>query len=216
MTTDLTTGVAQFELLTDQRVVEPSTDVLIGTQLWTDRNLDVETYRDGTPIPQVTDPTAWEALTTGAWCYYANNTANGIIYGKLYNWYAVAGIDGSVTPRILAPLGYHVPTDAEWTTLTTYLGGESVAGGKMKSTGTSLWTSPNTNATNESGFTGLPGGLRFYDGSFYSIGFSGFWWSSSEYDTTDAWYRYLDYSNGNASSDYDDKTSGFSVRLIKD
>ena len=115
MTTDLTTGVAQFELLTDQRVVEPATEVLIGTQIWTNRNLDVETYRDGTPIPQVTDPTAWEALTTGAWCYYANNTANGIIYGKLYNWFAVNDSRG------LAPSGWHVPTRDEWFVLINYL-----------------------------------------------------------------------------------------------
>jgi uncharacterized protein (TIGR02145 family) len=220
MTTDLTSGVAQFELLTDQRVVELSTDVLIGTQLWTNRNLDVETYRDGTPIPQVTDTTAWAALTTGAWCYYANNTANGVVYGKLYNWYAVAGIDGSGIPRILAPLGYHVPTDAEWTTLTTYLGGESVAGGKMKATGTSLWTSPNTGATNESGFTGLGGGDRYNSGTDFNLGLLGFWWSSSEIDTANAWYRYLSYNLGsagrfNASYSYNKKL-GLSVRLIKD
>jgi uncharacterized protein (TIGR02145 family) len=179
--------------------------------------LDVETYRDGTPIPEVTDPTAWAGLTTGAWCYYANNTANGVIYGKLYNWYAVAGIDGSGTPRNLAPLGYHVPTDAEWTTLTTYLG--TNAGGKMKSTGTiqagtGLWQEPNQDATNESGFTGLPGGYRL--GPFSSIGSDGFWWSSSENDTTTAWLRYLYHDNGDADRDYDFKTYGFSVRLIKD
>ena len=221
MTTDLTSGVAQFELLTDQRVVEPATEVLIGTQLWTNRNLDVETYRDGTPIPEVTNATAWAALTTGAWCYYANNTANGVIYGKLYNWYAVAGIDGSGIPRILAPLGYHVPTDAEWTILTTYLGGLSVAGGKMKSTGDlttgdGLWTSPNTDATNESGLTGLPGGSRDNSGPFYSIGGNGRWWSSSGYDTTLAWCRRLNFNDGNASRLSASKKDGFSVRLIKD
>jgi uncharacterized protein (TIGR02145 family) len=207
-TTDLTSGVAQFELLTDQRVVEPAPEVLIGTQLWTNRNLDVETYRDGTVIPEVTDPTAWAGLTTGAWCYYANNTANGVIYGKLYNWYAVND------SRNLAPLGYHVPTDAEWTALTTYLG--TNAGGKMKSTGTSLWTSPNNDATNESGFTGLPGGYRFTNGAFSNIGNYGFWWSSSEYGTMNAWTRYLYYATGDASKSNGNKTYGFSVRLIKD
>jgi len=216
MTTDLTSGVAQFELLTDQRVVEPATEVFIGTQIWTNINLDVETYRDGTPIPEVTDPTAWAALTTGAWCYYANNTANGVIYGKLYNWYAVAGIDGSGTPRILAPLGYHVPTDAEWTILTTYLGGLSVAGGKMKSTGTSLWASFNVEATNESGFTGLPGGRRYNDGTFNGIGNFGFWWSSSEAAAPNAWFRGLYYYSGNADRNNTNKKYGFSVRLIKD
>jgi len=105
----------------------------IGNQIWTTKNLDVATYRNGDAIPQVQDYTAWANLTTGAWCYYANNTANGTTYGKLYNWYAVND------PRGLAPKGYHIPTDKEWTMLTDYLGGESVANSKMKST--SRWNS---------------------------------------------------------------------------
>jgi uncharacterized protein (TIGR02145 family) len=99
-------------------------------------NLNVSHYRNGDVIPQVTDPTAWSSLTTGAWCYYNNDTANGTVYGKLYNWYAVND------PRGLSPQGWHVPTDAEWTNLTSCLGGESLAGGKMKAT--TLWDSPNT------------------------------------------------------------------------
>jgi len=129
--------------------------VQIGNQTWTLKNLDVSTYRNGDPIPQVQDNTAWANLSTGAWCYYLNNTANGTIYGKLYNWYAVND------PRGLAPNGYHIPTDAEWTTLTTYLGGSTLAGGKMKEAGSSHWLSPNTGATNSSGFKGLPGGFRY-------------------------------------------------------
>ncbi len=160
-------------------------EVVIGTQVWKTRNLDVTTYRNGDPIPQVTDPTQWINLTTGAWCYYENNTANGTVYGKLYNWYAVNDSRG------LAPTGYHVPSDAEWTTLTTFLGGEGVAGGKMKSTDTSLWQSPNTSATNESGFTGLPGGCRSDDGAFDDVGDGGDWWSSSENGTASAWFRSL-------------------------
>jgi uncharacterized protein (TIGR02145 family) len=199
--------------------VAPLPNVTIGTQVWTTKNLDVTTYRDGTPIPQVTDPTAWANLTTGAWCYYANNTANGTTYGKLYNWYAVAGIhdtDPSTPNKILAPQGWHVPSDAEWTTLTTNLGGESVAGGKMKATGTALWTSPNTGATNSSGFTGLPGGIRGSNGTFDVIGNFGVWWSSSEYGATDAWYRSLYYTSGYATSYYASKTYGFSVRCLRD
>jgi uncharacterized protein (TIGR02145 family) len=139
----------------------------------------------------------------------------------LYNWYAVAGIhdtDPNTPNKKLAPTGYHVPTDAEWTTLTTYLGGNNVAGGKMKATGTSLWNSPNTNATNSSGFTGLPGGIRDYYGTFVSIGDSGFWWSSSEDNTANAWYRSLGYGLGNANrnSGNDGKASGFSVRCLRD
>ena len=196
------------------------TTVTIGTQIWTTKNLDVATYSDGTIIPQVTDPTAWAALTTGAWCYYNNTTANGTIYGKLYNWYAVAGIhdtDLNTPNKKLAPTGYHIPSDAEWTTLTTYLGGLEVAGGKMKATGTSLWNTPNTGATNSSGFTGLPGGARYDNGPFNGIGDFCGWWSSSEDDTPNAWLRNLFYFNGVAySSYYDNKRNGFSVRCLRD
>jgi uncharacterized protein (TIGR02145 family) len=124
--------------------------ISIGTQIWTQSNLNVSRYRNGDIIPQVTNYTQWENLTTGAWCYYANNTANGVVYGKLYNWYAVSD------PRGLAPQGWHVPSDAEWRTLTTYLGEDS-AGGKMKSI--TLWGSFNTGATSSSGFSGFPGGI---------------------------------------------------------
>ena len=202
-------------------------EVTIGTQIWQTTNLDVTTYSDGTPIPQVTDPTTWANLRTGAWCYYNNDSANGAIYGKLYNWYAVAGIhdiNPSTPNKILAPQGWHIPTNAEWTVLTDFLGGESVAGGKMKSTGTilagtGLWESPNTSATNESGFTGLPAGFRSNaDGSFDYIGNSGIWWSSSESNAfpANAWNRYLEYNNGNAGIFYFSKASGFSVRCLSD
>jgi uncharacterized protein (TIGR02145 family) len=206
-------------------VVVSLPNVTIGTQVWQSSNLDVTTYRDGTPIPQVTDPTAWANLTTGAWCYYNNDPANGAIYGKLYNWYAVAGIhdnDPNTPNKILAPEGWHVPTDSEWTTLTTFLGGESVAGGKMKDTGTSLWQSPNTDATNSSGFAGLPAGCRnligLYNGTpFHYLGIFGFCWSSSEYDTINAWFRYLVYDTGNGpSGDFHYKNNGFSVRCLRD
>lgn len=189
----------------------------IGQQIWMQQNLNVSRYRDGTPIPQVTDPTQWAFLTTGAWCYYNNTTANGTTYGKIYNWYAVAGIhdnDTSTPNKILAPEGWHVPSDAEWTNLTTFLGGD--AGGKMKSTGTSLWLSPNTAATNESGFSGLPGGHRSLDGTYYGIGNNGIWWSSSENSTTIAWTRSLYYYGGIAGRPSYNKGNGFSVRCVRD
>jgi uncharacterized protein (TIGR02145 family) len=207
-------------------------NVTIGTQVWQSTNLDVATYRDGTPILQVTDPTQWTNLTTGAWCYYNNTTANGTTYGKLYNWYAVAGIhdnDPNTPNKILAPEGWHIPTDAEWTTLTTFLGGESVAGGKMKATGTSLWQNSGHltpgGATNSSGFTGLPAGYRYVsgafnymtpDGTFMFIGYSGFWWSSSEYSTANALLRNLDFNSRVANRGYNVKRSGFSVRCLRD
>jgi uncharacterized protein (TIGR02145 family) len=199
-------------------IVAPLPSVTIGTQIWSSTNLDVTTYNDGTPIPQVTDPLQWEILTTGAWCYYNNDPANGALYGKLYNWYAVAGIhdnDPSTPNKILAPIGWHIPTDAEWTTLITFLGGESVAGGKMKSTGTSLWLSPNTAATNESGFTGHPGGLRNEWGYFFSISDRGFWWSSSEEDTSNVWTRLLDSLSGYATRATNIRDYGYSVRCIR-
>ncbi len=178
----------------------------IDGQIWTTKNLDVETYRNGDAIPQVQDATAWVNLTTGAWCYYENKTANGTKYGKLYNWYAVND------PRGLAPKGYHIPTDAEWITLINYLGGETKAGTKMKSS--SGWRK-NGNGTNTIGFAGLPGGCRFPHGKFTSIGEYACWWSSSEYNTNNAWYRGLNY-NGNAGSQYIFKQLGCSVRCLRD
>ncbi len=190
---------------------------------FTKTNLNVSKYSDGTPIPQVTDPTAWVNLTTGAWCYYENNTANGTVYGKLYNWYAVAGIYDAASlanPALrkkLAPTGWHVPTDVEWTKLTDCLGGGEVAGGKMKSTGTKLWKSPNTAATNESGFTGLPASGRDDDsGTFFAIGNEGFWWSSTQNGTATASFCQLIYFNGGAYRVNANKKNGFSVRCLRD
>jgi uncharacterized protein (TIGR02145 family) len=171
--------------------------------------LDVTTYRDGTPIPQVTDLATWATLTTGAWCYYNNDPANGAIYGKLYNWFAVNDSRG------LGPLGYHLPTDAEWTTLITELGGPAEAGGKMKEAGLCHWQFPNIAATNSSGFTGRPAGYRDNNGSFFTINLLAHWWSSTAFDTIDAWYRYLNYSTGNALISKNNKRFGFSIRLIK-
>jgi uncharacterized protein (TIGR02145 family) len=202
--------------------VTPLASVTIGTQIWESRNLEVTTYTDGTVIPQVTSPSAWAALTTGAWCYYANVTANGTTYGKLYNWYAVVGIYDAASStntalrKKLAPTGWHIPTDDEWTTLSTFLGGTTVAGGKMKSTGTTLWTTPNTGATNSSGFTGLPGGYRDNAGTFDPIGNYGFWWSSSEFDSSAVWDRYVHYNSGSDGRWRHHRAFGFSVRCVRD
>ena len=182
-------------------------DVKIGTQTWTSTNLDVTTYRNGDVIPQVVQDTTWASLTTGAWCYYENKAENGTIYGKLYNWYAVND------PRGLAPKGYHIPTDAEWTILTDYLGGDTIAGTKMKST--SGWDN-NGNGTNTSGFAGLPGGYRDPNGNFDDIGANGYWWSSSESNTNYAWRRYLYYNYGNVFRYDYNKHFGFSVRCLRD
>jgi len=193
---------------------------------FTKQNLNVSKYSDGTPIPQVTDPTQWSNLTTGAWCYYNNTTATDTIttFGKLYNWYAVAGIHNAasltnpVLRKKLAPAGWHIPTDAEWTNLTTFLGGTTVAGGKMKEAGLTHWEAPNTAATNSSGFTGLPGGYRSIDGGiFTSIGYSGNWWSSTEFDGSIAWSRSLSNTVSNVyRSTFQYKSDGISVRCVRD
>lgn len=196
--------------------------IQIGTQRWTATNYSHSQYRDGTVIPQVTDLSQWGNLTSGAWCYYANSTANGMIYGKLYNWYALAGIydvaslNDPTLRKQFTPSGWHVPSDAEWDTLVSYLGGTSVAGGKMKVTGTSYWNSPNTGANNSSGFAGLGGGFRTGVGSFASLGYGCDWWSSTESDEYSAWSRYLLYNFNQANRSANDKASGFYVRLIKD
>ena len=180
--------------------------VTIGTQVWLKENLNTITYNDNTPIPSVVLSSQWASMTSDA---YFGNIANMTTYGKLYNWYAV-------NSGKLCPTGWHVPTDSEWTTLTDYLGGESVSGGKLKESGTTHWNSPNTGANNESGFLGLPGGANYSDGAFGSVGFSSFWWSSTEYDIDYAWFRSIGYSSGNVTRDKLRKQSGFSVRCIKD
>jgi uncharacterized protein (TIGR02145 family)/uncharacterized delta-60 repeat protein len=200
-----------------------SQDITIGTQIWSKCNLDVTTYSDGTPIPQVTDPTAWVGLTTGAWCYYDNNSVTGATYGKLYNWFAVAGIwnEASKTDvnqrKKLAPNGYHIPSDDEWTVLTDYLGGELVAGGKMKEPEFCHWNEPNTDATNISNFTGLPAGFR-NGGLFGVIGQQGYFWSSTAtaYNNTEAETLTLFYDTALAFHGRGLKSQGSSVRLIKD
>jgi uncharacterized protein (TIGR02145 family) len=184
--------------------------VIIGTQEWMAENLKTSIYLNGDQIANVSDGTLWSGLTTGAWAYYNNESQYECPFGKLYNWYAVAD------PRHVCPSGWREPTETDWATLIEYLGGESSAGGKMKSTGTSLWISPNTDATNESGFTGLPGGYRFINGTFSLIGLYGFWWSPSEHGIADAWSRTLDYSGGGAASSTNNKRYGFSMRCIKD
>ena len=178
--------------------------VKIGTQEWTTKNLNVSTYSNGDVIPEVTDPKVWANLTTGAWCYYDNDPKNEAIYGKLYNGYAVND------PRGLAPEGYHIPLDLEWNILIKYLGGEQVAGGKMKSN--DLWRLPNSSATNESGFTGIPSGYRSSDGTFYGIGYSIRWWSTTRDDS----FITLHFNTGSVYRHIDNKKTGNSVRCIKD
>ncbi len=186
--------------------------VTICCQSWMIKNLDVTTYRNGDPIPKVTSNSAWATLTTGAYCYYNNDsTTYSATYGKLYNWYAVND------PRGLAPEGWHIPTDFEWTTLGNCLGGDTIAGGLMKEIGTTHFESPNEGATNLCGFTGLPGGLRSDNGPFGAVGYDGLWWSSTpESGTNDAWNIVLSYSSYYLYRVYYYKRFGFSVRCLRD
>jgi uncharacterized protein (TIGR02145 family) len=184
--------------------------VTIGTQTWMAGNLKTTKYSNGTSIPLVTDNTAWSILTTPGYCWYNNNEATyKATYGALYNWY-------TASTGNLCPTGWHVPADFEFTTFTTYLGGESVAGGKLKETGTTHWISPNIGATNETGFTALPGGGRFSNGTFAYIGNYGYWWSITEYTTDLAWYRATLFNFLVVGRNPHDKEVGFSVRCLKD
>jgi len=184
--------------------------VTIGTQTWMAENLKTTKYNDGTAIPLVTNSTEWSNLTTPGYCWYNNDEASyKNTYGALYNWY-------TVNTEKLCPTGWHVPTDSEWVTLTDYLGGISVAGGKLKETGTTHWKNPNTGATNESGFTALPGGYRSNDGAFDDVGYYGSWWSSTEYSTTNAYSRRLYYNYAYFYRLYYNKKLGYSVRCVRD
>ena len=185
--------------------------ILIGDQEWMIENLKVTHYRNGEPISNLTNNNDWTNTTSGAYCYYNNDPDNADTYGALYNWYAV---DDS---RNIAPPGWHVPTDDEWQTLVDYLGGSSVAGGKMKETGTTHWNIPNTGATNESGFTALPGGDRYgSSGHFNNIGYDAYFWSSTENSSNNAWLRELNYNNSGVYHYYNNKKYGFSVRCLRD
>jgi len=185
--------------------------IQIGEQLWMAENLKVTHYNNGEEIPNITNNGVWGYLSTGAYGDYDNNPTNSETYGRLYNWYAV---DDS---RGLCMDGWHVPSDDEYNILTDYLGGESIAGGKMKEAGFEHWNNPNAGATNESGFTGLPAGYRdYYNGYYSGMGYNGYFWSSSEDFGFDAWYRVLDYSNSSVYRNLYYRHYGFSVRCLGD
>ncbi len=208
--------------------------VTIGTQIWSGANLDVSTYWNGDPIDYEPDATAWDNRTTGAWCYPNGDPILGTFYGKLYNWYAVNDVRG------LAPTGWHVATDQEWKTLSIYLGMSpqdaelpdltvtdrgyygTDQGGKLKEAGLNLWLSPNYGATNSSGFTALPGGMRSglagYD--FDAVGTGGTWWTDTQADPTlkadAAWCRVVANNTAKIYRGALSKKHGFSVRCVQD
>lgn len=187
----------------------------IGQQSWLTDNLKVTHYRNGDEIPNITGDTPWSGLSTGAYCWYSNDISWKDSYGALYNWFAV------VDSRELCPAGWHIPSNSEWITLTNHLLGTNVAGGKMKMTRTEpnahpRWDSPNTGATNESGFSGLPGGHRDSYGTSSQIGRYGDFWSSTTESPANAYVRTLSYSTGGVGEGSYDKNDGYSVRCVKD
>jgi uncharacterized protein (TIGR02145 family) len=194
--------------------------VTIGAQTWIAENLKASRYNDGTAIPNVTVNATWAPLTYGAYGDYSNTPANSTTYGRLYNWYAIdnnaASMGASNGGKNVCPTGWHVPSETEWMTLANYLGGESIAGGKLKEAGTVHWQTPNTGATNETGFTALPGGSRDSAGLFGGIGGGGGWWSSTGFSASDAYYLLMYSSNSYMRSYSDNKHYGFSVRCLKD
>jgi uncharacterized protein (TIGR02145 family) len=200
----------------------------IGTQVWMVENMKTTKYNDGTPIPIVTNNGDWENLTTGAYCWYDNNAATyKDTYGALYNWYAVS------TGK-LCPTDWHVPSDAEWTLVEAYLIANNynydgtTSGNKYAKSlcGTTLWglsiiegAAGNTDFPsyrNKTGYTALPSGDRYSDGTFHTIGFAGYWWTATEFSATDGWYRSIGYNNSDVARGNFSKKDGFSIRCIKD
>jgi uncharacterized protein (TIGR02145 family) len=186
--------------------------ITIGTQKWMAENLRTTRFRNGDSIPKVTGYTAWRNLLTSAYCNYNNTNNNDTItvYGRLYNGYVVTDV------RNVAPTGWHVASDAEWITLTNFLGGWEVAGGKMKETDTIHWLNPNEYATNESGFTAIPSGYRSYITTTEDAGYRDSWWSSTEFNTSDVWIQDVVCSAGFIYRDHFPKNNGFSIRCVKD
>jgi len=184
--------------------------ITIGTQVWMLENLKVTRYRNGDTIANITDNTLWSGLTYGAYCDYDNDTTNANTYGRIYNWFAVAD------SRQLAPAGWHVASDAEWNVLINYAGGSNVAGGKLKESGYLHWQSPNTGATNETGFTALPGGARSAGGPFSGKSNYANFWTSTPYSPMHAIPKTMYYNYSKVDGPWANKENGLYVRCIRD
>jgi len=194
--------------------------VLIGNQLWMAENLRTTKFKNGKPIPKNSDPKSWKTMMGGGYCIYENNIKNAKAYGFLYNWHAVRA-------QKICPVDWHVPSDGEWDTLALFLGGTKIGathreeveileiGAKLKEKDTINWDAPNTNASNESGFNGLPGGYVTSGGAFDFLKQKGYWWSASISNTYGAFCRFLNNDNASLNKINLSKTYGFSVRCIK-
>jgi uncharacterized protein (TIGR02145 family) len=219
-TNSVGTAYGEDIVFTTQQLTVPLCGVNIAGLTWSCKNLDIAYYRNGDPIPKVSNAAEWMNTTSGAWCWYNNDSLNYSKYGKLYNWYAVDD------PRGLAPAGWHVATENEWNklikftdanadTVCNYCTSSQTAGGPLKTIGLINWISPNTGATNSTGFSALPGGLRSEIGNFSLARNGAYWWTANEFDTWQASYRYVLNVNATANRYYIDKRNGYSVRLVK-
>jgi uncharacterized protein (TIGR02145 family) len=219
-TNSVGTAYGEDIVFTTQQLTVPLCGVNIAGLTWSCKNLDIAYYRNGDPIPKVSNAAEWMNTTSGAWCWYNNDSLNYSKYGKLYNWYAVND------PRGLAPAGWHVATENEWNklikfadtnadTVCNYCTSSQTAGGSLKTIGLINWISPNTGATNSTGFSALPGGLRSEIGNFSLARNGAYWWTANEFDTWQASYRYVLNVNATANRYYIDKRNGYSVRLVK-
>lgn len=207
--------IKSIEKKSYENVNENISEIRIGNQIWSTKNLDVTTFRNGDPILEAKSNLDWEVAGRNqqpAWCYYDNDPNNGEKYGKLYNWYAI------IDERGLVPRGWHVPTISEWDRLVDFLGGDQIAGKKMKNI--DGWDE-NGNGSNESGFSGLPGGMRYRDGDFFGGGRNGEWWSNSEKNSNEGEVCLLYYWLDKVGPDktkwtINNKSEGRSIRCIKD
>jgi uncharacterized protein (TIGR02145 family) len=184
--------------------------ITIGSQVWMTENLRTTRYHNGDSIQMIKGDSAWINSKVGAYCTYNNDNNLSSTYGHLYNWYAVND------SRSLAPIGWHVPSTIEWDDLAYYLGGKLMAGGKLKEAGLSHWNDPNTAATNSNGFTALPGGFRYIDGSFMNLNTFGIWWTTTLRTDIDAFRRDMYYNKSEIYATGSFLYMGFSVRCIKD
>ena len=214
------TNIAGTSFGNEFRVITPLTDIdgnvyntiIIGDQVWMTQNLKTTRFYDNSKIPQISDNSAWANLSTPGYCWYGNDEyANGPLFGALYNWFAV-------NTYKLCPSGWHIPSEKEWITLTYYLGGDSIASGKLKEVGGDHWSSPNAAASNEFGFTALPGGYRtgLAAGSFRTKKYYGWWWTATETDDIGARARLMTYDVGEIAAGTRLKNNGYSVRCVKD
>jgi uncharacterized protein (TIGR02145 family) len=183
--------------------------IQIGNQLWMASNLNVSHYKNGESLPNISDKTVWDTLSTGAYCYYSNQDSYSSIYGKLYNFYTV------VDERNICPDGWHVPSDAEWTTLIDFLG-DSIAGPKLMDTNSNLWVATIITTKQNTGFNALPAGFRFFNNQFSGMGYSAFFWSSTDRSYNTAWFRLVKSDAENVVRDFAHHNLGYSVRCLKD